>query len=68
MAVTYYNWTDEETVILHNHYSEGMDTLKSKLSKRSEKAIRCKLHNMGLKLPNSSSFKLERLFKVELDG
>lgn len=62
-------WTTHEQRILNEHYSAGIKTLLTKLPKRSETAIRCKLHTMGLKLPtNSSNFKLERLFKVELDG
>lgn len=62
-------WTTYEQRILNEHYSAGIDTLKSKLPERSEGAIRCKMSTMGLKLPtNYSNFKLERLFKVELDG
>ena len=61
-------WTTHEQRILNEHYSAGIDTLKSKLPERSEGAIRCKMSTMGLQTQPENKCKVERLFRVRLDG
>ena len=61
-------WTTHEQRILNEHYSAGIDTLKSKLPERSECAIRCKMSTMGLQTQPENKCKVERLFRVRLDG
>jgi hypothetical protein len=68
MATKCYHWTETEKIILSKYCLDGIDTLKSKLPERSEGAIRCKMSTMGLQTQPENKCKVERLFRVRLDG